>query len=181
CSSDLVAVGAISAWFEKKEITLALGIGTAANSTGTAAGLFMWSHLVEIAGWRVSLMLSGALGVTIALAIALGFRTPARMVALHGERVTGRALVETLGNRQLWIYGIAFIGVYGAYMSALHLISGFATSTGQYSATAAGLMAAFIGLSGIPGSLVGGWLADRTERCRKFILAPMFAMGALVV
>lgn len=176
-----VAVAAISAWFEKREITLALGIATASNSTGTAVGLYMWTFLVEGAGWRVALAASGIVGTVVAVAMVFAFRTPAHLTKLRGTSVTTHALRQTLGNRQLWIYGVAFIGVYGAYMSAVHLISGYATSTGKFSATAAGLMAAFIGLAGIPGSIVGGWVADRTDRCRRLMIGPMVAIGLLVV
>ncbi len=175
-----VAVGAISVWFEKREITLALGIGMAANSTGTAVGLFAWVYVVQALGWREALMFGGIVGGIAAVVTLIGFSTPRHISKLGGTKITFAALAEVLGSRQVWIYGLAFIGAYGGYMATMHLMPGYASSTGQFSAGQAGLVAAFIGLAGIPGSLVGGWLADRSERCRRYLIGPVMVMGALL-
>jgi MFS transporter, ACS family, D-galactonate transporter len=47
------------------------------------------------------------------------------------------------------------------------------TSTG-------GLLAALIGLAGIPGSLLGGYYADRSGNLRVFVVGPLIVVAALL-
>jgi MFS transporter, ACS family, D-galactonate transporter len=176
-----VAVGAISAWFEGREITLALGVGMAANSAGTAIGLYLWVYVVQVLGWRGAVIAIGAIALIAALVSAAAFSTPKHLAALEGGPVTGKAIRQILGDRQLWIYGLAFIGAYGAYMTTIQLIAGYAIAARHFSAADAGLLAACIGLSGIPGSIAGGWLADRARHSRKLIVGPIVVMSALIL
>ncbi|MEV0472260.1 MFS transporter [Streptomyces prunicolor] len=110
-----VGFGAVSVWFEHHETTVALGLADgAAFSVGAAAGLYLWSYLDAALGWRVALPLAGVLAVSTAVVIAVGFRTPAEKKTLGGAAITLDGLRESLGNRQLWIYGVTLLGAYGA-------------------------------------------------------------------
>ncbi len=175
-----VAVGTISAWFDSQEVALPLGIGTAAMGAGTAAGVYLWTYVDQAFGWRGALIGLGAMNALAgALAIA-GLSTPKHLPALEGGPVTAAAIRKTLGNRQLWIYGVAFIGAYGAYMTTTQLLAGYAKTMKQFSLADAALLAGCVGLSGIPGSIAGGWVASRVRHARKLIVGPALGMGALI-
>jgi ACS family D-galactonate transporter-like MFS transporter len=173
-----VAFGAVSVWFEHRETTLALGIsGGAAFSVGAAIGLYLWSYLIAAIGWRGALAVAGAFAVLVALAVALTFDTPAHIRTLGGVAVTLAALRESLANRQLWIYGVALLGGYGAYFTVSQLLAGYAVSARALPTAWASLLSAVVGLAGIPGSIIGGALADRWQTTRTIVIVPLLLMA----
>jgi predicted MFS family arabinose efflux permease len=93
------------------------------------------------------------------------------------------AIKETLGNPLLWIYGVAFLGGYGSYFAASQLLETYGEEGRHFGAGTAGLAALVIGLAGIPGSIVAGWLSDRFGRRRLVILGMTLlqAAGLLLV
>lgn len=175
-----VAVGAISAWFDSQKVALPLGIGTAAMGAGTAAGVYLWVYVDQEFGWRIALAGLGAVNAVAALVALIGLKTPRHMPALEGGPVTLAAIRRTLGNAQLWIYGVAFIGAYGAYMTTAQMVAGYVRSARGLPLSQAALLAGLVGLAGIPGSLAGGWIASRRQRARILIVGPALAMGALI-
>jgi MFS transporter, ACS family, D-galactonate transporter len=173
-----VAFGAVSVWFEGRETTLALGVaGGAAFSVGTAVGLYLWSYLGSAVGWRAALVTAGVLGLVVGVVTALVFRTPSHASTLGGVAITLAGLRESLANRQLWIYGVALLGAYGAYFTASQLLAGYAVSVRHLSSGWAGLLGAMIGLAGIPGSLIGGAVTDRWQATRVVVVVPLVLMG----
>lgn len=175
-----VAFGAVTVWFEGRELTLALGIsGGAAFSVGAAIGLYLWTFVQAALGWHLALVLGGAVGIGTAVITAVGFRTPPGATALHGVAVTRSAVREVLLHRDLWIYGLALLGGYGAYFTASQLLAEYAVHSRGLSAAQGGLLAALIGLAGIPGSVLGGLLADRSRNTRRFVVAPLLSIAVL--
>ena len=173
-----VGFGAVSVWFEHHETTVALGIaGGAAFSVGAAIGLYLWSYLDAALGWRVALPLAGALALLTAVLIAVGFHTPAEKKTLGGVAITLDGLRESLGNRQLWIYGVALLGAYGAYFTASQLLAEYAVDVRQMPAAWAGLLSAVVGLAGIPGSVLGGMVTDRWQATRAVVIVPLLVMA----
>ncbi len=173
-----VAFGAVSVWFEHRETTLALGVaGGAAFSVGAAIGLYLWSYLDAAVGWRTALPIGGALGLVVAAVTALAFHTPAHARTLGGVAITVAGLRESLANRQLWIYGVALLGAYGAYFTASQLLAGYAVAVRHLPTGWASLLGATIGLAGIPGSLIGGAVTDRWQATRAVVIAPLLLMG----
>jgi predicted MFS family arabinose efflux permease len=173
-----VAFGAVSVWFEHRETTLALGIsGGAAFSVGAAIGLYLWSYLITAIGWRGALPVAGAFAVLVAVTLAMTFDTPAHARTLGGVAITLAGLRESLANRQLWIYGVALLGGYGAYFTVSQLLAGYAVSARALPTAWAGLLSAVLGLAGIPGSIIGGALADRWQTTRMIVIVPLLLMA----
>ncbi|WP_166459471.1 MFS transporter [Amycolatopsis pithecellobii] len=173
-----VAFGAVTVWFERRELTLALGIaGGAAFSVGVALGLYGWTVLQEATGWHTALIIGGVFGIVVAVITAAGFRTPVGATTLGGVAVTHAGLRQALGHRDLWRYGFVMLGGYGAYFTASQLLSEYAVTVRGFSPAAGGLLAAFIGLAGIPGSILGGWWADHSGSTRAFVLVPLLIMA----
>ncbi len=59
---------------------------------------------------------------------AAGFRTPAGATTLEGVAITRAGLRQALGHRDLWIYGLALLGGYGAYFTTSQLLSEYAVT-----------------------------------------------------
>jgi predicted MFS family arabinose efflux permease len=176
-----VAFAAVTVWFEGRELTLALGIsGGAAFSIGAAAGLYLWTFVQSALGWHVALVLGGVLGIGTAVVSAVGFRSPPGAATLRGVAVRGSAVRQVLLHRDLWVYGLALLGGYGAYFTASQLLAEYAVRSRGMSAGQAGLLAALIGLAGIPGSVFGGLLADRSRHIRRFVVAPLVLVALLL-
>lgn len=110
----------------------------------------------------------------------LWFYTPRGVSGLHGGRISRAGLVRALVDKQLWIYGIAMLGVYGAYFTASQLFSEYAVAQRGFTPGQGGLLAAILALAGIPGSLVGGKVADLARNYRSVIVVPLLLMGALI-
>ena len=176
-----VAAGAVTVWFEGRELALALGIsGGAAFSIGASIGLYVWVFLQNSIGWHAAQIIAGAFGVAVGILAAAAFRTPPHATTLSGTAITRAGLREVLSHRDLWIYGLTMLGGYGAYFTTSQLLGGYAMTVRHFTAAEAGLLAALVGLAGIPGSVLGGWLADRSGRTRPFIIAPLLTIALLL-
>ena len=55
------------------------------------------------------------------------------------------------------------------------------TFTRHLDPTTGGLLSALIGLAGIPGSLLGGYYADRSRNLRMFVVGPLIVVAALLI
>jgi hypothetical protein len=77
--------------------------------------------------------------------------------------------------------GIAFFGGYGSYFTAVAMLPGYAVDALRLPPEQGHAIGAILLLSGIAGSFLGGWLADRSlGLLRTFLLASIAEAGALV-
>ncbi|MFD0337141.1 nitrate/nitrite transporter [Streptomyces sp. NPDC127117] len=165
-----VGIAAVSVWFTGRHHTLALGISSAAFSVGTALGLYVWGDIGAATSWRTALSTGGALALAAALVCGLFFRVPEGADALDGVRISRVALRRTLTDREIWLYGIAFFGAYGAYLTGSQIIAGYGEDRGL-SGGAVGAAAFLIGIAGVPGSIAAGRLAERVRSTRTLFVA----------
>lgn len=169
-----VGIAAVSVWFRERHHALALGISSAAFSVGTALGLYVWADITNATSWRFSIVVGGIFCVAIALVSAIFFRVPAGVSSLEGVRLTAASLRQTIGNKEIWLFGLAFFGAYGAYLAASQLIAGYGNDRGIGGSQVA-LAAFLIGMAGVPGSIIAGWIADRVLTPRT-----LFVIGAVL-
>jgi ACS family D-galactonate transporter-like MFS transporter len=182
--SVFIAMGtaAVVVWFRKKDVTLALGItGGAAFSAGAAFALYVWVFVQDATGWHTSLVLAGVFELVVMVATIAAFRVPEGYRALSGVRFDGVALRAALGSRDLWVYGVAILGGYGAYFTTSQLFSEYVTVTRNFAPSTGGLLSSLILLAGIPGSVLGGYYADRSKNLRMFVVVPLITVAALLV
>jgi len=114
------------------------------------------------------------------LVTIVAFEIPAGDQSLRGARFDRAALRAVLASRDLWIYGAALFGGYGAYFTTSQLFSEYVTVTRHLAPATGGLLSALIGLAGIPGSLLGGYYADRSGNLRMFVVGPLLAVATLL-
>ncbi len=100
--------------------------------------------------------------------------------SLGGMKFDRAALRSALMTRDLWVYGIALLGGYGAYFTTSQLFSEYVTTDRHFDPSAGGLLSALILLAGIPGSVLGGHLADRSTNLRMFVVGPLVAIAVLL-
>jgi MFS transporter, ACS family, D-galactonate transporter len=176
-----VATAAVVVWFREKDVTLALGLtGGAAFSTGAAFGLYVWLYVQRATSWHTSLVLGGALEVLVALVTLVAFEVPEGLGSLGGSRFDRAALRASLASRDLWVYGITLLGGYGAYFTTSQLFSEYVTRQRHFDPSNGGLLSALILVAGIPGSVLGGYYADRSRNLRVFIVGPLVVLAALL-
>jgi MFS transporter, ACS family, D-galactonate transporter len=182
--SVFIAVGtaAVIVWFRDKDVTLALGItGGAVFSAGAAVALYGWLYVQRATNWHTSLVLAGVFELLVMGVTIVTFGVPEGTASLGGAKFDRAALVATLASRDLWLYGLALFGGYGAYFTTSQLFSEYATLQRHFDPAAGGLLSALIALAGIPGSLLGGYCADRSQNLRMFVVGPLIAVAALLV
>jgi ACS family D-galactonate transporter-like MFS transporter len=176
-----VGFSAVVVWFRGRDVTLALGIfGGAAFSVGAAFALYIWVYLQRDTSWHASLVIAGVFELFVVLATIEVFQVPDDARPLGGARFDRTALQASLASRDLWVYGVALLGGYGAYFTVSQLFSEYATADRHFAASTGGLLSALIVLAGIPGSLLGGYWADRSRNLRLFIVGPLVAVAALL-
>ena len=176
-----MTAAAMVVWFADKEVTFALGVtGGAAFSAGAAFALYVWLYLQRAIGWHASLVLAGVFELLVAVVTIVAFRIPDGDRSLGGVRFDRAALHASITSRDLWIYGIALLGGYGAYFTTSQLFSEYVTLDRHFEPSSGGLLSALILLAGIPGSVLGGYCADRSTRLRMFVVGPLFVVAALL-
>jgi ACS family D-galactonate transporter-like MFS transporter len=181
--SVFIAVGtaAVVAWFRDQDVTLALGItGGAVFSAGASVALYGWLYVQRATSWHSSLILAGVFELLVMLATIAAFGVPAGDPSLGAEKFELAVLRATLAHSDLWIYGLALFGGYGAYFTTSQLFSEYVTLQRHFDPTAGGLLSALITLAGIPGSLLGGYYADRSPNLRMFVVGPLIVVAALL-
>ena len=176
-----MTAAAMVVWFRDKEVTFALGVtGGAAFSAGAAFALYVWLYLQRAIGWHASLALAGVLELLVAVVMIVAFRIPEGDRSLGGVSFDRAALRASIMSRDLWIYGLALLGGYGAYFTTSQLFSEYVTLDRQSEPSSGGLLSALILLAGIPGSVLGGYCADRSTRLRLFVIGPLFVVAGLL-
>lgn len=169
----------ITSWFRGRELGLALGIsGGAAFAIGATLGLFTWVSIIQATGWSTALIIGGVIGIVVFFIALIWLRVPDdEHIELEARSFSWSAVGRVLGNKDLWFLGLGILGAYGAYFTASQLMSIYAVTVFHLSASTGGLIAAVIVVAGIPGSIIGGYMADRARRLKVVIIAPLLLLG----
>ena len=127
------------------------------------------------------MVLAGVFELLVMVVTLVTFHVPEGDLSLGGARFDRAALQASLGSRDLWIYGVALLGGYGAYFTTSQLFSEYVTLDRHFDPTTGGLLSSLILLAGIPGSLLG-WLLRRPQRePRMFVFVPLIVVSALLI
>ncbi len=169
----------ITSWFRGKELALALGISAGACFTlGQAIALFGWIGVIDAVGWQTSLLLGGAIGLIISVLCLVLLRVPrSEAHYLSAGKLEWKAVGRIMSNRNLWWVGLSFFGVYGAGLTTVQLLPTYLSQVSSLSAQTGGFFSALFVLMAIPGSVVGGLLADRATNLRAVFVWPWVLLG----
>jgi len=178
-----VGIAAVSVWFRgTREHAFALGVVSASFALGVTVGLSAWVAVVEATTWRLALMIAGGIAVAAGILIISVYRIPPNAAALRGGPLTMGEVRRVLRSRVLWRYGLAFFGGYGAYFTAAQLLRVYGTAIHVSSASIT-IAVVLLGLAGIPGSTLAGWLSDRAGARRPYVVGFLViqALGLLLI
>ncbi len=157
-----------------------LTIFNIAIPVGAALGYLIGGSVGQRYGWRSSFVVSAVPGVIIALLIAALMKEPARGKSSGQKpRLESGALLSLLRNPAY----LCSIGGYAAVTFSLGGISWWMPSflqriTGRTQSSAAFLMGAITVVTGLGGTVIGGWLAQRWSRRTAKALYLIPAIGA---
>jgi MFS family permease len=158
---------------------------------GSLLGLVIGGIVNDLYGWRAALMLVGAPGLLLALALPFLIREPRHSAGAVGDAAArpgvapalsmGAALKEIFSSRAyLFVFIAASVTAFLSYGKGLWTISFFIRSHGL-STTEAGLsMAVALGVAGIIGTWIGGKMADTFGKRDKRHLLTFPAIGMAV-
>lgn len=152
---------------------------------GSLLGALLGGQLADTVGWRMAFVVVGAPGVLLALVVAAVLRDPRRAaspVAQAPRAAIGNreALREIFGSRAFVLLLIAGSGAsFLSYGKTTWAIIFFQRTHGLSPGQVGLWFGVFVGIAGIVGTLLGGWIADRygaTDR-RHVLTAPAIGMA----
>jgi predicted MFS family arabinose efflux permease len=153
-----------------------------AHSMGGIIGIFAWIIIAQMVGWRVSLMLSGVLGLVTALLMIItvprsnktlgsdtGMDNKDSQSARKSEKLKISDALRILSNRTLIYLGIILIGIQAAWAVELTFIVIYLEDLG-FSAELAGIIASLpLIFAIISAPLIGGFY-DKVRDTRTVLL-----------
>ncbi len=155
-----------------------VGLFNSTYSVGGIFGLFGWTVIASITGWRASIALSAAIGVISGILVI--FLVPDEHD--FSFKVERSKLVSILKDRRLILLGIGTLSL----TTGNNLISAFMTfylhSSLGVALVLASLVAALLIAMPILSALIGGRQYDKLKKPRLFMLAADLGMaGALAI
>jgi MFS family permease len=159
-----------------------VGLMNSAHSMGGIIGIFAWIIIAQMVGWRVSLVVSGVLGLITALLmimtipkgnITVGY--DARMhnkdsqTARKAEKLKISDILKVLSNHTLINLGIILIGIQAAWAVELTFIVTYLETLG-FSAELAGIIASLPLISAIVSAPLIGGFYDKVRDARTVLL-----------
>ncbi len=169
----------IADYFEKSELSRALAVFSLGPTLGAVCGLLIGGAVADAYGWRAAFYAVGLPGLLLALLVIFTVREPqrGRLDPTYNHKAESLGIFDTL--KTLWKNKTY---VYANLAHATAIVTAYAMSswlpslflrTFEISKSEAGaIVSAFVVIGGIPGTLLGGIIADalakRDERWRAW-------------
>jgi MFS family permease len=99
----------VSKYLGKESEGLGIGLLNSAHALGGILGLFGWVMLAEVMGWRITLVLSGGLGLVTALMLSIALLKDEDRIQKE-FRIKISEVLETLFNKSLIVLGLTLLG-----------------------------------------------------------------------
>jgi predicted MFS family arabinose efflux permease len=166
----------ISRWFDKKDLGKAMGLLGASIPIAVIITFPSVSLAVADFGWRFPFYITSLLAVTVIVLFVITIKDGAR-----SEDREIKVERKDYLNLELWKLGLVCLGVQGAAFSFSTWAPTLFTEFAHMPSVQASFLAGLSGLSGIFLIPFFGYLSDRTEKRRPFlILGPLLLTVALV-
>ena len=150
------AVRLIAGWYEKKERGTALGLLNIGGSIGLL--IVTWaSPLLAIAnGWRLSIMIQGAVGMSLAFLVFYSLKNEKR-----ARNNSVKEITVVLRERNFWILAFVQFIRLGSYYTFLAWLPLLLKEDYNFDVLLVGTTMSLFNLAGMISNPVGGILADR--------------------
>jgi len=159
---------------------LGVGVFNGAFYVGSAIGLFGWSVLAELTGWRVSMAASGGLGMLGGL-LLLAYLPKDELRKEFTVKLPD--LRRVLSNRWLFLLSLELFGIGSGQILVNTFMIYYLEQSLKLGPTSAGIIGALSPLCAVFASPLFGILYDKTKRIRLllFILGAVLAFAVAVV
>ena len=159
---------------------LGVGVFNGAFYVGSALGLFGWSVLAELIGWRVSIAASGGLGILGGL-LLLAYVPKDELRKEFTVKLAD--LRRVLSNRWLILLSLELLGIGSGLILVTTFMIYYLEQSLKLGPTPAGIIGGLTPLCAIFASPLFGILYDKTKRTRLllFILGSVMAIAVAVV
>ena len=177
CTTNVIVLGAIGKVVPNERRGVVFGTVIAAGSLGMFFFVPGAQHLLDVTGWRDTLLVAAVL-IALAPILALGLRVPvADTAARHGQPFQD-AVNEAWRHRSYILLTLGFF-VCGFHVSFIGTYLPAYLSDNNVSPTAASYAFGFIGLFNIAGAYLFGALGDRYSK--KSILTLIYLLRAALM
>jgi MFS family permease len=172
----------LSGSVDKSRLGRSFALHTFVGNIGFAAAPPVTAALMLLVGWRETLFLIGGVGVPVVLAIVLQSRILSEQKREPGTRSAGfLADMRQLISRPILLFfgffmvsSMAGSGIQSWLITVLHSTHGLTLESASSALT--GYM-----IGTMSGVLLGGWVADRTDRHLAFVVVLTVAGSALML
>lgn len=173
------ALAMLSGIVPENEYSLHVGIYNGAFNVGAGIGIFGWGFLDEMIGWRLGLVIGGALLIAVAVENYLILRN------VQESKVSGKDMIKrlarSLSSLTIWILPVAaaagvltetIMGQLFVYYEETHL---------SMPSSLAVTIGAFAMIFGALGGVIGGYHFGKTKRQMGTFAATLMILGVLVM
>ena len=165
----------ISKYLGKGSEGLGVGLLNSAHALGGIIGIFGWIILAEVTGWRISLMLSGLLGIVTGLLLIIALIREKIQIDF-GIKIS--ELRQILFNKSLIVLGIALLGFQIGSNLTLTFIVFYLADYLNIDPRIAGFVGSFNLLIALVSSPLFGKIYDRIKDAKKLLIISGIVMSS---
>lgn len=165
----------ISKYLGKGSEGLGVGLLNSAHALGGIIGIFGWIILAEVTGWRISLMLSGLLGIVTGLLLIIALIREKIQIDF-GIKVS--ELRQILFNKSLIVLGLALLGFQIGSNLTLTFIVFYLADHLNIDPTIAGFVGSFNLIIALVSSPLFGKIYDRIKDAKKLLIISGIVMSS---
>lgn len=162
--------------FSSREMPVVNGVIASAFTAGNMLGTFLAAPIALQIGWQDTLSLMGVVMVAGGLAWLALARVPSSGEAKAGA-LSLKGLGSALKNRVTLLMGFADGASYAQYAALVTWLPTFYNQERGMSLTEAGFIVGLVPLTGLVGTLGGGFLSARVGLRRPFFIVPGCILG----
>jgi MFS family permease len=165
----------ISKYLGKGSEGLGVGLLNSAHALGGIIGIFGWIILAEVTGWRISLMLSGLLGIVTGLLLIIALIREKIQIDF-GIKIS--ELRQILFNKSLIVLGLALLGFQIGSNLTLTFIVFYLADHLNIDPAIAGFVGSFNLIIALISSPLFGKIYDRIKDAKKLLIISGIVMSS---
>jgi predicted MFS family arabinose efflux permease len=169
----------ITSYFPAASRSRAFAIYGLAFPLGSAVAALFGGYIASRVDWRAAFLVLGAVGVVMAPLFRIAVREPER--AAHAPVAVRGALTRLSAKPSFWFVSLGGAASVMAMTGVAFWLPSLLQRSFGYDLSGAGrFIGALMLISGVPGTLAGGWLADRYGVRDRGAYALIPAVGSIV-
>lgn len=167
-------------WAEKSgRMGVFMGVMLATDGIGTVVASYLYSHVLELYGWRTGSLWGAAALLVMAVVLALVLR---EVPAAQSDKDAAPAKSQleqykaVLPVANVIVAGLFLVGVWGTYSVAIYWVPTLLIEEAGWSEASAGFAGALYPLAGVLSAVTFGLISDRLGHRKPLMLLSGFGM-----